>query len=284
MPLVLQRRDFAAAGDAGVGSARAAAIMRRSLCPAPGARPEGRLHAPCSHYRVKAISRVHSPTVGGLASAAGRRSWPGRGVMRPTATGTQRGPSFVASGPGEVHARPGLPGLRARAMLRGRRGEVSEPVAIARFLVLSVFALAIAVAPAAQCTTPRHASLADLTVAEPPAYPHDGGWSVGIVPAPDDGDVVGAGAEAISAAAEAAGDIPDDVAPKPSHRHQPQQKRAASCPATCSPLACQAAVPAPPASGAISGLRPAERLRALQEDAVADPHLLRIERPPRRTA
>ncbi|GJD92031.1 hypothetical protein BHAOGJBA_5584 [Methylobacterium hispanicum] len=169
-------------------------------------------------------------------------------------------------------------------MLRGRRGEVSEPVAIARFLVLSVFALAIAVAPAAQCTTPRHASLADLTVAEPPAYPHDGGWSVGIVPAPDDGDVVGAGAEAISAAAEAAGDIPDDVAPKPSHRHQPQQKRAASCPATCSPLACQAAVPAPPASGAISGLRPAERLRALQEDAVADPHLLRIERPPRRTA
>ena len=103
----------------------------------------------------------------------------------------QPGPSagHRSSPPGRgVHARPGLPGLRARAMLRGRRGEVSGPVAIARFLVLSVFALAIAVAPAAQCTTPRHASLADLTVAEPPAYPHDGGWSVGIVPAPDDGD------------------------------------------------------------------------------------------------
>ena len=75
-------------------------------------------------------------------------------------------------------------------------GEVSRPVAIARFLMLSVLALAIAVAPAAQPTTPRHTSLAGLTVAEPSADPHDGGWGLGIVPAPDDGDVVGAGGRA----------------------------------------------------------------------------------------
>lgn len=81
------------------------------------------------------------------------------------------------------------------------------------------------------------------------------------------------------------GDVPEGVSatfPNQHHQHsQNHHKRAAACPATCCPLACQAALPEVPWSGTVLDFRPSDPLGMAREDGVAGPRPVRIERPPR---
>lgn len=77
----------------------------------------------------------------------------------------------------------------------------------------------------------------------------------------------------------------DFSAPRLSHEHHRNapghHKRMAGCVAACCPLACQAAVPDAPWSETALEFRPSDPIGIRQEDGVADPRPLRIERPPR---
>ncbi len=155
---------------------------------------------------------------------------------------------------------------------------VARSLALLRAVLLAVLAMAVAVAPAAPCTMKRHAA-ADHSSA--PADQHAYHRRLATLG--------GAGAPAGSAVHADGGDGAD------CHRHasagQQQSpgtpghhKRAAGCVATCCPLACQAAVPDAPWLGDALSLRPSEILGLAQQDGVAEPRLLRIERPPRHRA
>ena len=145
-------------------------------------------------------------------------------------------------------------------------------------MLLAVLAMAVAIAPAAPCTMQRHAAAdhaaADQAAADPHAHHRHG---AGSADAP-----AGAALQADGA------DGPDCQRHASAGQHHPgghgHHKRPVSCAATCCPLACQAAVPDAPWSGAALVLRPSEPIGLAQDDGVAQPRPLRIERPPRQRA
>ncbi|AWN42555.1 hypothetical protein [Methylobacterium durans] len=164
-------------------------------------------------------------------------------------------------------------------------------MAFLRTLVFAFLAVAVAIAPAAPCTMTKHASRDHAAPgvptpsdgAEAPHHNHhpvtDGAEAPSVPAARADG--AGGGLDAAPAAG-----APDRVSAAVPHQHhqhaQSHHKRAPACPATCCPLACQAALPEVPWSGAVLDFRPSEPLGMAREDGVADPRPVRIERPPRR--
>ena len=163
---------------------------------------------------------------------------------------------------------------------RNRFERVSGSLAVLRAVLLAVLAMAVAIAPAAPCTMKRHAAADHAAVdqAAAPADPHTHhrhGAASADAPA-------GAALQADGA------DGPDCQRHASAGQHHPgghgHHKRPVSCAATCCPLACQAAVPDAPWSGEALTLRPSEPIGLAQEDGVAQPRPLRIERPPRQRA
>ena len=154
-----------------------------------------------------------------------------------------------------------------------------------RAVVFAILAVAVAIAPAVPCTMMRHAAADHLGVALKASEPHahhrhhharagndDASSGVSLQAEHGTGTLSSPGAAA-------------DASAGPGHQQSPgahsHHKRAAGCMATCCPLACQAAVPDAPWSGDALSLRPSETLGLTQQDGVAEPRPLRIERPPR---
>ena len=155
-----------------------------------------------------------------------------------------------------------------------------------RAVVFAVLAMAVAIAPAVPCTMKRHAAADHLVAAPEAPAPHahhrhhqassdDDTASEVSLRADGDGTLSAPGAAADASAG---------LGPQQPPGTQGQHKRAAGCVATCCPLACQAAVPDAPWSGEALSLRPSESLGLAQQDGVAEPRPLRIERPPRHRA
>ena len=155
-------------------------------------------------------------------------------------------------------------------------------------MVLAVLAMAVAIAPAVPCTMKRHAAADHLVVAVKASEPHahhrhhharadDDDASSGVSLQAEHGDATLSGS---GAAADTSTGLGHQQPPGTPGHH----KRAAGCVATCCPLACQAAVPDAPWSGDALSLRPSEILGLAQQDGVAEPRPLRIERPPRHRA
>ena len=143
---------------------------------------------------------------------------------------------------------------------------------VVRALLLAVLALALAIAPAAPCTMGRQ-SMAHRHMAAAAATPlaHVAG-ALGSQNEPDE-----AGIRGISLAVPAA--AADEGCP--GHRHRPEHP---PCPATCCPLACQAALPTLPWASIALEFHASERVLIVQVDGAVDAHPVRIERPPRRQA
>ena len=145
---------------------------------------------------------------------------------------------------------------------------------LVRALMLSVLALALAIAPAAPCTMGHRASMLDHIAGASAAVPHDHHARA----RQDGGDPEGHGRTALL---EGAQDLPAATAGDdgcPGHRHR--SKRTA-CPSPCCTLGCQAALPA--ATWMVTPLvhTVSDRVLIAQEDGTVDAHPLRIERPPR---
>ena len=140
-------------------------------------------------------------------------------------------------------------------------------------MLLAVLAMAVAIAPASPCTMQRHAAADHAAVDHAPADPHAHH---------------GHAAGSTDAATSVQADGPDCQRHASAGQHHPgahgHHKRPVSCAATCCPLACQAALPDAPWSGTALVLRPSEPIGLAQEDGVAQPRPLRIERPPRQRA
>ena len=134
--------------------------------------------------------------------------------------------------------------------------------------------MAVAIAPAAPCTMKRHVA-ADHAFA--PADPHA-----------HHRHAAASGPAGATVQADDGQDGPDCHLNAAAGQHKPgthgHHKRPVSCAATCCPLACQAAVPDAPWSGEALSVRPSESIGLAQEDGVAEPRPLRIERPPRHRA
>jgi hypothetical protein len=143
-------------------------------------------------------------------------------------------------------------------------------------MLLAVLAMAVAIAPAAPCTMQRHAAADHAAVDQAPAAPHaQHRPAAADAPAAASGQADGA-------------DVPECHRLASAGQHHPgphgHHTRPAGCAATCCPLACQAALPDAPWSGTALVLRPSEPIGLAQEDGVAQPRPLRIERPPRQRA
>ena len=151
---------------------------------------------------------------------------------------------------------------------------VAWSLALLRAVLLAVLAMAVAIAPAAPCTMQRHAAADHSSApADPHAY-HRRLATLGGADAPAGSAVHADGGDGADCHRHASA---GQQSPGPPGHH----KRAAGCVATCCPLACQAAVPDAPWSGDALSLRPSETLGLTQQDGVAEPRPLRIERPPR---
>jgi hypothetical protein len=172
---------------------------------------------------------------------------------------------------------------------RDQLGEVAGSLAFLRTLVFAFLAMAVAIAPATPCTMAKHASRDHAAVMVPTpsdvaAAPHHHHHSDSDTTEASFGPVgfADAGGSLDVAPPAGAPDRTSAAVPHQHHQHsQNHHKRAAACPATCCPLACHAALPDVPWSGAVLKFRPSDPLGMAQEDGVADPRPLRIERPPR---
>lgn len=163
-------------------------------------------------------------------------------------------------------------------------------MAYLRTLVFAFLAVAVAAAPATPCTMAKHASRDHAAFGTPvisgvgeAGHDHHhavrDGTEAAIVPS---AHVDGAGGDLDNALiVEATGQASGTFSHQQHRNTQNHQKRAAACPASCCPLACQAALPEAPWSGIVLDVRPSDPFGMAREDGVAGQRPLRIERPPR---
>jgi len=145
-------------------------------------------------------------------------------------------------------------------------------VKVVRALLLAVLALALAIAPAAPCTMGRQSTAHRHIAAAAATHLAHAAGTLGSQNKPDEAGIRGTSLAVPAAAADEG---------CPGHRHRPKHP---PCPATCCPLACQAALPTLPWASITLEFHPSERVLIVQVDGAVDAHPLRIERPPRRQA